>query len=81
MPAQQPVIIDTLGKLLDKGYQFNMWCQDCTRGAIVSVEPFVEKLGRDHGFAVERYARCGRCGGKNIEVRIQAPQGGHQREK
>lgn len=76
MPAQEPVIIDTIGKLMDKGYRFNMWCQDCQRGGISPIEPFVEKLGRDHGFDVERYAKCSKCGGKNIEVRIQAPQPG-----
>jgi hypothetical protein len=78
MPKQEPVIIDTLGKLQDDGYSFNLWCCDCTRGAILPIDPFVAKLGRDHPIYVRDHAKCGRCGGKNVEVRIQAPQAGER---
>lgn len=72
----QPVIIDTLGKLHDKGYAFNLWCVDCTRGGLLPIEPFMKKLGRGHPMSIRGHVKCGKCGGKNVEVRIQAPQAG-----
>ncbi|MDP9634540.1 UNVERIFIED_ORG: hypothetical protein J2W85_006627 [Ensifer adhaerens] len=76
MSGKQPVIIDTLGKLLDDGYRFNLWCLECRRGGISPIEPFVKKLGRDHPIHVRGHAKCAKCGRKNVEVRIQAPAGG-----
>jgi hypothetical protein len=78
MPKQEPVIIDTLGKLQDDGYSFNLWCLDCRRGGISPIEPFVKKLGRDHPLYVRGHAKCSKCGGKNVEVRIQAPAAGER---
>lgn len=78
MAAQEPVIIDTLGKLMDGGYRFNVWCVDCTRGGLLPIEPFVKKLGRDHPMSIRGHVKCSKCGGKNIEVRIQAPQPGER---
>lgn len=75
---KKPVIIDTLGKLLDGGYAFNLWCVDCTRGGLLPIDPFVKKLGRDHSMSIKGHVKCGRCGGKNVEVRIQAPQAGER---
>lgn len=73
---KKPVIIDTLGKLLDGGYRFNLWCQDCRRGGLSPIDPFIAKLGRDHPLYVRGHAVCSKCRGKNVEVRIQAPQAG-----
>lgn len=67
------VVIETLGDMLDDGYRFNVWCLDCKRGRLIPVRPFVEKLGRDHPIYVADHVKCGKCGGKSVEVRIQPP--------
>ena len=76
MEKKEPVVIDTLGKLLERCYRFNLWCLDCQRGGISSVEPFAKKLGLDHPIYVTGHAKCSKCGGKNVEARIQAPAAG-----
>lgn len=65
--------LENLGDLLDGGYRFGVRCVPCQRGGIVEMEPLVRKLGRDHGFKVGHVLKCSRCGGKNVEVRLQAP--------
>lgn len=42
---KKPGVIDTLGKLLDKGDSFNLWCIDCRRIGLTGTEPFIAKLG------------------------------------
>ncbi|KQW62846.1 MULTISPECIES: hypothetical protein [unclassified Ensifer] len=76
--TKQAVVISTLGQLLDKGYSFNLWCLDCSRGGISPIAPFVMKLGRDHPIYVRGHAKCSKCGRKNVEVRIQAPAAGER---
>ncbi|KQU97009.1 hypothetical protein ASD00_19475 [Ensifer sp. Root31] len=78
MSGKQTVIIDTLGKLLDDGYRFNLWCLDCQRGGISGIEPFAKKLGRDHPIYVRGHVKCSKCGRKNVEVRVQAPAAGER---
>ncbi|PDT80588.1 hypothetical protein [Sinorhizobium sp. BJ1] len=67
------VAIETLGDMLDDGYRFNVWCLKCKRGRLLPVQPFVDKLGRDHELYVADHIKCSKCGGKNIELRLQAP--------
>ncbi len=78
MVKKEPVVIDTLGKLLERGYRFNLWCLDCRRGGISPIEPFANKLGLDHPIYVRGHAVCSRCDRKNVEVRIQAPAAGER---
>jgi hypothetical protein len=67
------IAIDTLGAMLDDGYRFNVWCRGCERGALISVEPFVKKLGRQHHIDVTGHVKCSKCGGKNISLKLQPP--------
>lgn len=67
------LIIDTLGAMLDDGYRFNVWCVNCQRGGLISPEPFVRKLGRQHHIDITGHVKCSKCGGKNISLKLQAP--------
>lgn len=71
------IVLDTLGKLADGGYQFSLYCMDCRHSDMVTCESVAQRLGRDHSFYVVGKFRCSKCNGKNIEVRhmpLTAPQ-------
>jgi hypothetical protein len=67
------IVMDTLGKLADRGYQFNLWCCTCRSGRLVSCESMRQRLGSDHSHYVVGKFRCKDCNGKDIEVRVSPP--------
>jgi hypothetical protein len=72
----RPITIRTLGDLVDRDYALDAWCRHCLRGRRLSIDPLVERMGRDAdylGDALARRLRCEVCGGRDVAVNISPP--------
>jgi hypothetical protein len=72
--------IDSLGKLIDKGYNVALYCEaprdPCGFIKWVDLPKLAEHLGRDHGCLHDDlvpHLWCTKCGGKAVAIRLHPP--------
>jgi hypothetical protein len=77
-----PLIVDTLGKLIDVGQHVQPHCDDCGNGLGVNMGRLAAKVGRDFRLIGQRFPLwCPLCGSDSVSTRISsAPPAGHPPE-
>jgi hypothetical protein len=74
--------IDTLGAMIDGGYQLALYCENyrgptsCTFVKWVDLEKLAAHLGRDHSSMapdILPHLFCTKCGGEKVSVRLHPP--------
>jgi hypothetical protein len=73
-PARpHPLSLDTIGKLIDHGYEVFLWCRTCKSVGDIDLAWLAEQVGRDGMFVGRRWpVQCLACGNDDIETRITA---------
>jgi hypothetical protein len=71
----EPVVLDTVGKMADRGYRLGVHCENhsCRHVGIISYRDLEKTLGRDHSFFVKDKLVCSKCGGKALTVHHMPP--------
>lgn len=80
MPKVDPLVINTLGAIVDGDYSLTAYCYDmeCQHSAALDVEALAKRLGREHGsmrWDLVPKLRCTKCGGKDVGLRLAPPTG------
>ena len=75
MPNEKtPIVIETLGDLLDHGYGLSAACRACGRHGRVDVAGAAERLGRSRSYVGGRLPLgCGACGSRDVSLAVLAP--------
>ena len=76
----RPLVLDTLGKLIDNGMQLTAYCheRDCGHSATLDLKELVARLGRNHDPSAARllpHLTCLKCGanvkrGGEVSLRV-----------
>jgi hypothetical protein len=84
---QQPIVLDTLGKLHAHGYSLWGWCRDCAKlyrmgqraeervlaAFDIDMAALIAERGADHSFIRMAPVPCPRCGSRDTEYRRNTP--------
>ncbi len=76
--SEYPLVIDTIGKLIDGGYELGAHCAErgCNHFGWLDLEMLAKRLGRDHRSMradLVPHLRCSRCGSKNVSITLHPP--------
>ncbi len=74
--APREIRVDSLGKLLDGGYDITWYCgnEKCGRTLPLTLPQAIELFGRNFRFAEDRLpAKCARCGSTKLNKSLRAP--------
>jgi hypothetical protein len=77
----EPIVIDTLQKLIDGGYTLTAHCDKCLHQSFLDLNRLADKFGPQFDFVVERPKLlsglyCAKCGSKRISTILGAPTTG-----
>lgn len=70
-----PYRLDTIGKLLDDGFELTAWCHRWVDGTVcrhhvkLDLEALCQRLGRNHGcmhWDIAPLLRCSKCGARGV---------------
>lgn len=71
---QRPVIIETLGALIEHGHTMSAQCETCRHSARVDLEALAGRIGRDWVYVGARPPlTCSACGGRFFEILKSPP--------
>jgi hypothetical protein len=73
---QEPVTLDTIGKLHERGYSLGVYCEPCGRYARLDLDALCDRLGADYPVMGELPVRCSRCSGRKIGFTVAPPDRG-----
>ena len=67
---KEPIIIATLGDLIERRYCMWLHCRDCGRHARADLPSLAARLGSDHPYTDPLPMRCSGCGSRDIAFTI-----------
>lgn len=69
-----PIIISTIGDLIEGGYAMWVHCRECGRHARANLPALADRLGSNRPYTEPLPMRCSTCGSRDVAFTISLDQ-------